>query len=176
MTCGAELLGNGAGEVVCDALDLFKSSDGDALCCLDVCLVAISFVVDGLTVGGRLAAWLMLDPCLLLKDAFLLIVFSTSVNECNLLAVDAVATLDAGCSSSLKSSKSSSSLLSSLLCLDVFVGLVFLFLEEAVFVMFVFVEKRILVKWKFLLHLTAINIEAKSHATIYMVASTEAGY
>jgi len=32
------------------------------------------------------------------------------------------------------------------------------------------------VKWKFLLCLTAIDVEAKCHATIYMVASTEVGY
>jgi len=58
----------------------------------------------------------------------------------------------------------------------VFVGLFFLFLEEAAFVMLVFVEKKILVKWKFLLHLAAIDIKAKYHTTIYMIASTDVGY
>jgi len=98
----------------------------DGLCCLDGCIVAISFVVDGLAVGGGLAVLLMLHPSLLHEEAFQLILSSNSVNECDLLAVDGVTTLDAGCSSSSESSESSSSLLSFLLCLAVFVGLFFL--------------------------------------------------
>jgi len=43
------------------------------------------------------------------------------------------------------------------------------------FFIFVFVEK-ILVKWKLLLQLAAVNVKAKCHATIYMVASTQVGY
>jgi len=96
----------------------------DGLCCLDGCIVAISFVVDGLAVGGGLAVLLMLHPSLLHEEAILLILSSNSVNECDLLAVDGVTTLDAGCSSSSKSSEPSS-LLSFLLCLAVFVGLFF---------------------------------------------------
>jgi len=89
--------------------------------------VAIFFVVDGLAVGGGFAALLMQEPCLLLEEAFLLILSRTSVNECNFLAVDGVTILETGCSSSSESSESSSSLLSSSLCLDVFVGLFFFF-------------------------------------------------
>jgi len=33
MTCGDELLGEEAGEVVCDALDLLEIFDVDVLCC-----------------------------------------------------------------------------------------------------------------------------------------------
>jgi len=33
ITCGDELLGEEAGGVVCDALDLLESSDVDVLCC-----------------------------------------------------------------------------------------------------------------------------------------------
>jgi len=36
---------------VCNALDLFESSDVDVLCCQDGYLVAMSFAVDGLAVG-----------------------------------------------------------------------------------------------------------------------------
>ncbi len=101
-----------------------------------------------MSVGGIVAAWLLLDPCLLLEEVFLLILSSTSVNECNLLAIDGVATLDASCSSSSESSEASS-LSSSSLCLDAFVELFFLFLEEVAFVMLVFGEKRISMTWIF---------------------------
>jgi len=104
-------------------------------------LVGISFAVDGLSVGGIVAVWLLLDPCLLLEEAFFLILSSTSVNECVLLAVDGVAALDAGCSSSSESSDPLASLSLSSLCLDVFVELFFLFLEEVFFVMLLFGEK-----------------------------------
>jgi len=58
---------------------------------------------------------------------------------------------------SSKSSEPTSSLSSSSLCLDVFVELFFLFLEEAAFVILVFfVEKSISVKWVFWLCLAAI--------------------
>jgi len=140
-------LGEEAGEVVFDALDLLECSDVEVLCCLDVFLIGISFAVDGLSVGGIVAAWLLLDPCLLLEEAFFLILSSTSVNDHVLLAVYGVAALDAGCSSSSESSDPLASLSLSSLCLDVFVELFFLFLEEVSFVMLVFGEKRIAVKW-----------------------------
>jgi len=52
--------------------------------------------VDELAVGGLLAALLMVELCLHFKGAFLLILSRISVHEHDLLAVDGVATLDAG--------------------------------------------------------------------------------
>jgi len=79
--------------------------------------------------GGALAALLEEDSCWVLEDAFLLILSTTSVNECTLLAVELAGTLDVGSSSGEESSDSFS--LTSSLFLDVLLGFSFLFLEEA---------------------------------------------
>jgi len=100
-TCGeTELVGEEAGEVVCNAaLDLLEFFAVEALCWGDGCVAAAWVALDGLVAGGALAALLMADPCLLLEDASLLIFSTTSVNECNLLAVEVAATLDVDSSS-----------------------------------------------------------------------------
>jgi len=137
ITCGDKLLGEGTGEAVCYALEHFKSFVKDVLCCLDGCLVTISFVVNGLAVGG-LAALLMLDPCLLLEEASLLILSRTSVNCHNILAVDG---LDAGCFLCSKSFESFFFFM--IIFTFVWMCCWAFFLEEAAFLMLVFVEKRI---------------------------------
>jgi len=83
-------------------------------------------------VGGALAVFLMTVLCLLLEDAFLFILSTTSVNECDCLVLDAAEVLDCGSSSPSDSFKSSS--LSFSVVLDVFDGDCFLLLEVVAFV------------------------------------------